>query len=294
MGVYYVVIARGKNVERQKRSWNRHFLLVVMLLCGLSIMLACSGSDDAAPETQTEEAKGEEPQPEKAPVEERQLEEPQKSETLKSWVPDGGFWDEEYDEEINALIEAFSQSISKSENLQQYFALEEYVNGYDVNIAAERTGLSVEQITAPTLESRVSEIIEEMVKVPYGFSFRYDADGEAVQDEITQSSEYIEKLKLIRIDRPAPRLYHSQEYQDLMQRQIATYGADNRFDRMAMYEIEGQYYICPFNIYQYGDSMKIYNLNMDTVSVIMIGPLLGPDEYEWIIDDNDIWKNKVP
>lgn len=198
-------------------------------------------------------------------------------------------WDTPYNDNIETLIQDFSLSMIQEEDLQKYFAVDETVDGFDVDYVAKRLNISKEQVEIPTIESQTNTVLEEIAKISFGLSFRYNQNNEAVQDE--NSIDY-KNLKLIRIDQPAPKMYNSELYQDLLKEQAKTYGAETFFNRTALYEMNGQYYIFPFTLIKYGDVIKIYSLRVDSVAIIMVAPVLSEEEYNKAIQDTGVWVDK--
>ncbi len=200
-----------------------------------------------------------------------------------------GLWDQSYDKEIQELIQDFSKSMTKEDDLQQYFAIDEIVNGYNVDYASERTGLPVGELKVPTTESRTNEVLEEIEKIPYGLSFSYDQNNEIIQDQ--DAVDYT-KLKLVRVDSPGPKMYNSEANQNNLQKQAKTYGAETFFNRLALYEMNGHYYIFPFTLMKYDNGIKLFDLSVTASDIYMVGPLLDENEYLEIIKDNEAWANK--
>lgn len=257
-----------------KKLGNRKKVMCILttafLSCGLFALSGCS-SDNTSKSSETQ-------------VSDDFIE---KDKTINH--SDDESWDASDNAAIENLIQNFSQSIAQEEDLQKYFALDEMIEGFDLDYASSRVGLPKDQVDAPTIESREVDILKEIKKIPFGLSFRYNENNEAIQDE--NAIDY-KNLKLIRIDQPAPKMYNSEQNQETFKKQAKTYGADTFLNRTAMYEINGQYYICPFTLIKYNNAIKIYSLNIDSIDVSMVGPLLNVEEYVDIIQDRGVWADK--
>lgn len=188
---------------------------------------------------------------------------------------------------IAETIEGFTDAMRKQDYdaALQYFAITDYVDGYDAELSLKRLGIEVDP---PTLEGRVQEASTQSGLFMSGFLIDLEQGQIAANDEtIAALIEKIPDLKLLRIDEPMPSANNTESARANYVRRAAVNGADDFVYRTAFYELDGKTYACGFGLMQYGDKWLLYETQCSLLNIpaAMSSFPVSEEEYEEMIAD---------
>jgi hypothetical protein len=175
-----------------------------------------------------------------------------------------GMVSKEDEEQILSLIKDFTESAKNKdyESVLPYYAIESYIDGYNMEIAKENFGdLAIQ----PTIDDRIQDVAsrytifviglvaEEMSEE--GTNILNAEDLKGIANEID-----IANLAVKRIDIPMVEVLTSDQHRNILTKQCNRYGSENITYRTVLYEIDGNTYYCGFTLYCYGGMWEIFEL----------------------------------
>ncbi len=261
------------NFSRVKRAMKLRLLTGIIIL-GISIdMMAC---DKKAADGNTEVAN----QAEMVQAEDEQRSIPAETSLIPmdvSTTEQGlevvpGMVGEEDEEQIWSLITDFTEDAKNKDfnTILPYFSIDNYVGGYNMELAKDNFG---DQAIQPTIEDRVKDVAIRYTIFVFGF-----AAGKLSEEEKTDplNAEDLKgiideidltNLTVKRIDTPMVKVLTSDSYRKIIKKRCNEHGANNITYRTVLYEIDGDTYYCGFTLHCYDGLWEVAELSCDLVPV---------------------------
>ncbi|HOU84284.1 MAG TPA: hypothetical protein PLA54_06660 [Spirochaetota bacterium] len=190
------------------------------------------------------------------------------------------------EESINKLLQDFTEAAKEknADNIIQYFDLQEYVDGYNLEMAKKDFGDNAKR---PAYEEKHRRMVNQYVTFLIGFTLT-DANKEQniLKDiDIKLQQLNLEDLTIERIDVPNEQQTRTDSFKNILKTRCKKYGAESITFRTVLYRCGTQTYYCGFELRKYNGTWKIDELRASLTNVdvnIVIQPV-SEKEYLKII-----------
>jgi len=190
--------------------------------------------------------------------------------------------------QINRLIDSFTQYASEKNiaELVDTFALDDYLNGYNIVLIAEHMGVDPtnDNVQPPTQQERIDDL-DSQVSLFYAGLLLEDLDYETMtnSDFLAKISDTdFSSLSVVRIDEMALSENQKSQYDEIRLRCAEHYGAQACDYRTVLFQNNDNAYYCGFSLFKYNDTWKIFELR-NSLSGIATSTIIVPiSESEYI------------
>lgn len=197
-----------------------------------------------------------------------------------------GIVGEEDEEQIRTLIADFTEAAKYKDynTILPYYAVEDYVRGYNMELAKENFG---DQAIQPTVAERTQDAATRYTIFVFGFAAEVisKAGTEPLSvEELNGIANGIDlaSLTVKRIDIPMEEELTSDLYQKMLTNRCDRYGTENIAYRTVLYEMDGDTYYCGFTLYCYGGTWEIGDLACDLIAVDSTTVTIPCNEEEYL------------
>ena len=196
---------------------------------------------------------------------------------------------EKDEESISKLLKDFTDAAKEKnkDDILQYFALNEYIEGYNLEMMKKDFG---DMVKKPTFEDRLLNMEKKYNLFLFGFTLTEDElkDSEL---ELGNENERIQQLELDelsiqRIDTPYKEQTKTEVFENMIKKRCIRYGAESIVYRTILYRCGENTYYCGFELFKYNGTWKINELraSVTLVDANIVTTPCSEEEYLEIIE----------
>ena len=172
------------------------------------------------------------------------------------------------EESINKLLQDFTEAAKGKnvDNIIQYFDLQEYVDGYNMEMAKKDFGDNAKR---PAYEEKHQKMVKQYVTFLIGFTLTDTNKEQNILKDIDKKLQQLnlEDLKIERIDIPNEQQTKTDNFKNMLRTRYKKYGVESITFRTVLYRCGKQTYYCGFELRKYSGIWKIDDLRASLINV---------------------------
>ncbi len=196
---------------------------------------------------------------------------------------------EKDEESIRKLLQDFTHAAKEKnkDDILQYFALNEYIEGYNLEMMKKDFG---EMAKKPTYEERLLNMEKKYNLFLFGFTLTEDemAENELALDDAIKSLQQLNlnELSIQRVDTPNEEKTETEAFEKMIRNRCTRYGAESIAYRTILYSCGENTYYCGFELFKYNGTWKINELraSVTLVDANIVTTTCSEKEYLEIIE----------
>jgi len=191
------------------------------------------------------------------------------------------------EESINNLLQDYTEAAKGKnvDNIIQYFDLQEYVDGYNMEMAKSDFG---ENAKRPAYEEKHQKMVKQYVTFLIGFTLTDTNEEHNILKDIDKKLQELnlEDLKIERIDIPNEQQTKTDNFKKMLKKRCERHGVGSITYRTILYRCGKKTYYCGFELFKYNGIWKIHELrsSLTNVAVNVVTHPVSEDEYLKIIE----------
>lgn len=190
------------------------------------------------------------------------------------------------EESINKLLQDYTEAAKgkNADNIVQYFDIQEYVDGYNLEMAKNDFGDNAKR---PAYEEKHQKMVKQYITFLIGFTLTDANEEQNILKDIDKKLHQLnlEDLKIERMDIPKEQQAKTDNFKNMLKKRCTRYGAESIAFRTVLYSCGTQTYYCGFELFKYNGTWKIDELRTSLTNVdvnVVIYPV-SENEYLKII-----------
>ncbi|MBP7902145.1 MAG: hypothetical protein KA015_04960 [Spirochaetes bacterium] len=190
------------------------------------------------------------------------------------------------EESISKLLQDFTEAAKgkNADNIIQYFDIQEYVDGYNLEMAKKNFGDGAKR---PAYDEKHNRLVKQYVSFLIGFALtEADMEKNKLEDAEKKLQQLnLKDLKIERMDIPNEQQIKTGNFKNMLKTRCTRYGAESIAFRTVLYSCGTQTYYCGFELFKYNGIWKIDELRTSLTNVdanVVIYPV-SENEYLKII-----------